>query len=157
MFSLEVRTSLDIEARPEAVWSILTDFGAYDDWNPMLRRVRGAPHPGSTVAFEVQLGDGKSMKLKADISKLEEPWALSWRGGSSFLITGEHYFRIERLDDTRVRFHNGERFAGPLLPLLARKLRRSAPLYESMNLALQRRLAGHGDGPPDPGYEEAHA
>ena len=148
MFSFEVRTHLDIEAQPEAVWSVLTDFAAYDDWNPMLRRVQGALRPGSAVKFEVQLGNGGSMKLRAHISRLEEPWALSWRGGSPLLISGEHYFRVERLDDTRVRFHNGERFAGPLFPLLARKLKGSGPLYESMNLALQRRLAGYPGEPP---------
>jgi uncharacterized protein YndB with AHSA1/START domain len=30
----ELRDEIEIEATPERVWEILTDFAAYPEWNP---------------------------------------------------------------------------------------------------------------------------
>jgi carbon monoxide dehydrogenase subunit G len=68
MFSHHVETSIDIHATPEAAWDMLTDFQAYDDWNPMLRKVRTQTQVGNPVSFEVLVGRSKRMKLKAKMT-----------------------------------------------------------------------------------------
>jgi len=30
----ELRIDIDIEAKPETVWAVLTDLDSYQDWNP---------------------------------------------------------------------------------------------------------------------------
>lgn len=36
-----VRTTIDIAAPPERVWSILTDFAAHPQWNPFITAIWG--------------------------------------------------------------------------------------------------------------------
>lgn len=38
-----VRTGIDIPAAPMAVWSVLVDFAAYEEWNPFIVRASGEP------------------------------------------------------------------------------------------------------------------
>ena len=37
----ELRSEIEIEAPTERVWGVLTDFAAYPEWNPFIRRVSG--------------------------------------------------------------------------------------------------------------------
>ncbi len=140
MFSHHVETSIDIQATPEAAWNMLTDFQTYDDWNPMLQNVRTQPRVGSPVRFELLMGDGKRMKFKAKMTRVDAPVELNWTGGSPLIITGKHYFRIEKLGENQIRLHHGEYFKGLLFPLMAKTIQNSKPLYESMNQALKNQL-----------------
>ncbi len=37
----ELASSIDINASPEEVWSVLTDFAKFPDWNPFMRWIKG--------------------------------------------------------------------------------------------------------------------
>ena len=112
MFSYNIHTSIDIDASAAAIWRVLTDFGRFDDWNPMLRRVRVDLEPGAAVSFEVHRVGARPLRLRAKIVLLNEPDALAWRGGWQGILSGEHFFRIESLAEKRCRFHHGEQPRG---------------------------------------------
>ena len=140
MFSYSIETSIEIAASPESVWGALVDFDRYDDWNPMIKNIQAEPLVGSPVAFEVVLSAAKRMKFKAKMAQVDEPIELNWKGGSVLLVSGKHYFRIEKIGDNSVRFHHGEDFKGLLLPLLAKTLKKNNSLYDAMNQALKTRV-----------------
>jgi hypothetical protein len=140
MFSYDIDTSIDIEAQADAIWQVLTEFSAYEDWSPMLRNVQTQLQPGAPVRFEVLREGSRPMKLKAKITTLSEDRGLAWRGGSAVFVSGEHYFRIEQLAEGLCRLHHGERFKGLIVPLLKPKLKRAPELYRAMNEALKCRV-----------------
>lgn len=140
MFSHDIKTSIDIESTPTQIWQVLTDFKAYAEWNPMLRNVRTRLEPAAEVRFEVLRGGARPLKLKAGITELRHSKVLAWRGGPGAIISGEHYFRIEQLDEQRCRFHHGEHFKGMLLPIFRRTLKNATSLYQAMNSALKQRV-----------------
>jgi hypothetical protein len=140
MFSFDIKTTIDIEASASEIWQALTELDAYQQWNPMLQNVRSELTPGATVGFEVLREGKKPLKLKARITRADEGAALVWKGGSVALVRGEHYFRIEPLNDGHCRFHHGEHFAGTLIPLLSPTLKKARSQYESMNEALKHRV-----------------
>lgn len=140
MFSHQIKTVIDIKATPDAIWQALTDFGAYNDWNPMLQNVKGEARAGSKVSFEVLTGKTKRLKLAAKVGQADAPAELNWSGGSALAIGGMHYFRLEELSDGHTRLHHGENFKGLLLPLIAKSIKRSEPLYKAMNNALKERI-----------------
>ncbi|MBL9017668.1 MAG: SRPBCC domain-containing protein [Myxococcales bacterium] len=140
---MEVQASTEISAPASAVWTALTDFARYADWNPFIRRARGSARPGDDVHVRVRSSFGLPLAFRARVLDSDENHALHWRGHvlAPWLACGEHWFAIEPAGDGRVRFVQRERFTG-LLPwlgarLLARETRRG---FEAMNEALARRV-----------------
>jgi uncharacterized protein YndB with AHSA1/START domain len=42
----QLDSSIDIDARPERVWEVLTDFGGYPEWNPLMAERTVVPRRG---------------------------------------------------------------------------------------------------------------
>ncbi len=137
----EVVTEIEINAPPERVWEILTDFAAYGKWNPFLYRVIGEANLGTQVRTFVRVL-GRETKLNCHIMTLEPNRELrwSWHLLGPGLYKGEHSFTIEPLDGGRVRFVNREQFSGVLVPLFSRSINRdTASGFKAMDQALKTR------------------
>lgn len=137
-----IRSAIEIRAPLETVWRVLTDFAAYPDWNPHIRQVIGRPRVGSRITIHSQPPGGRTVVLHPLVVTWSPPHELRWR--SSFLagrlFTGEHGFRVERIDETRVRFEQDETFTGLLVPLYSRlRLSRTREGFEQVNEAVRRR------------------
>ena len=150
---MEVRTSIEIAAPAQVVWSVLTDLRGFDAWNPFIRAARGSTAVGNTVRLRVRSSFGLPLVFRAKVLGSEENRELHWQGHvlAPWLACGEHWFTIEPIDAHRVRFVQRERFTG-VLPrltarLLAREVKRS---FEAMNEALAM-LAQRRSGDSKPG------
>ena len=58
------------------------------------------------------------------------------------IFDGEHYFRIESQPDGSVRFVQGERFTGVLVPLFGGIINNAVRGFQEMNAALKERVEG---------------
>lgn len=139
-FSRQIRTEIEIDAAPSAVWNCLVDFERYGQWNPMLEIQRIDHRPGGQVHFAVKLGKERKASFQARISSDEAPRRFAWRGGNPFTVAGEHFFQLMENADGSTRFIHGERFSGLLLPALWQRLSQSKRLYQRMNEALKQRV-----------------
>jgi hypothetical protein len=140
--SSRLHTEIEIEATPERVWDILTDFPAYPAWNPFIPYISGPGTVGSRLDVQLQPPGGRGMRLRPAVLAAAPSQELRWLGhtGAPGLFDGEHRFRIEPLDADRVRFVQEERFSGLLAPLVLRFIERSTRQgFEGMNLALKAR------------------
>ena len=141
MRSLE--TEIAIGGTPEQVWSVLTDFGHYADWNPFIRRVTGEARKGTKLRVEIHPPDARPMTFTPTIREAVAARELRWLGHLWLpgLLDGEHVFRIDRAGDGHVSFRQDERFRGILVPLLPsatyESIRRG---FEAMNEALKARV-----------------
>jgi hypothetical protein len=139
----ELNTEIDINASAERVWRVLTDFNAYSQWNPFIRRVEGKPEVGSRLSIVIRPPDAQAMKFSPTVLTVEPERELRWLGRLLVrgLFDGEHIFRIEAVDADRVRFQHREEFRGLLVPLLWKSLdtgtRRG---FHEMNFALKERV-----------------
>jgi uncharacterized protein YndB with AHSA1/START domain len=52
----KIRRDVGINASAERVWSILTDFSAFAQWNPFIREIGGEPKVGARLDIYLQLG-----------------------------------------------------------------------------------------------------
>ncbi len=139
---IEVRASVDIEAPARAVWSVLTDLARFAAWNPFIRAAKGSTDAGGTVHVRVRSSFGLPLRFRAQVLESEANRELHWRGHfvAPWLACGEHWFTIEPIDATHVRFEQRERFTGILPRLAARLLAREATRgFEAMNAALAAR------------------
>lgn len=138
----EIVTEIDIAAPAERVWTVLTDFASYPEWNPFITRISGDLSVGARLeARLVPLGSG-GMTFRPRVIALEANRELRWLGrlGLPGIFDGEHAFRIEPIGPDRVRFVHSERFSGMLVPLARRSLDRGTRQgFEALNRALKQR------------------
>lgn len=138
---MEIQTHIDIDAPPERVWSVLTDFERHPTWNPFIREIRGEVRQGARLHVRLGPPDGNPTTFTPVVTRAEPNRELSWLGllVTSWVFRGEHAFRLEPLGDGRTRFYHGESFGGVLVPLMRKRLdtdtRRG---FELMNEALKR-------------------
>lgn len=144
-----IRSAIEIRAPIEVVWSVLTDFASYPEWNPHLRHVRGRPREGRRLTIRSEPPGGRAFRFRTRVTCWRPPHELRWRATliSPRLLTAEHGFRLEPLGSGRVRFVQDETFRGRLVPLYSRfRLRATRRGFEQMNQALRERaeeLASH--------------
>ncbi len=136
----EIRTEIDIEAPPEKVWAVLTDFESYPDWNPFIRKIEGRAAVGETLSAEMYpLHMDSSQSFSPEVLVVDESKELRWLGKLLLpaIFDGEHIFRIEQTE-TGSRLMNGENFRGILL--LAFDMDDFVPSFEAANEALKKRV-----------------
>lgn len=135
----ELTTEIEINASPQRVWKILTDFDKYEQWNPFIHRIVGQAKEGSKIQIRIETPGGKNRKYEPTVTRVEESRELRWLG-KSFLLNGEHIFLIERLQPERVRFVNREIFDGLLTSFFGRRTDEDIRAgFEEMNKALKER------------------
>jgi hypothetical protein len=138
----ELRTEIEIDAPPEKVWGVLTDFDSFSDWNPFIPRAAGRIEEGARLDVFIRPPGDKGMRFRPKVLAAKPGRELRWKGRLflPWLFDGEHAFTIEPLGEGRVRFTQGERFTGLLVPLFAAKI--GAEIregFEEMNRALKTR------------------
>ena len=136
----ELQSGIEIQASAERVWSILTDFAAFPQWNPFIRQIRGKVLAGEQLEVYLQPSGARGMRFHPTVLNAEPGRELRWRGHLLVpgLFDGEHIFTIEPLGPGRVRFIQREIFTGLLVPLFARGLDTDTLRgFEEMNTALK--------------------
>ena len=93
---VRLHTELFIDAPPERVWSVLTDFGGYPAWNPLLLEARGEAREGARLRVKAAApgGSGRRLGFTATVVRVEHARRLVWKGGVPGLLHGEHYFEL---------------------------------------------------------------
>ena len=137
-----IRSAIEIHAPLYTVWRILTDFAAYPEWNPHIRQIRGTPSVGARLTIHSKPPAGRTVVLRPVVVAWEPPTLLRWRGTfvSRRLFSGDHGFRLEQLDESRIRFHQDETVSGLLVPFYARlRLPATRTGFALVNEALRER------------------
>lgn len=132
---MKIQKNILINATPDKIWSVLTDFGNFKSWNPFIKKAEGLFKVGEQIKIEVQ-----GTKFKPTVLKFDHNKELRWLGklGVSGLFDGEHYFLLEEQSDGRTKFIHGENFKGILVPLFKKKLLTEVSKgFEEMNQALK--------------------
>jgi hypothetical protein len=136
-----LHSEIEIDAPPERVWQVLTDFDAYPEWNPFIRSIEGDPEVGSRLRVRIEPPGSRGMTFKPTVQAAEPARELRWLGRLFVpgLMDGEHRLALEPLDGGRSRFIQSERFSGVLVGLLGRMLAATEQGFKQMNEALKRR------------------
>ncbi len=143
----DIRTTADIHTTPERVWQVLTDFAAYQEWNPFITHAQGKVEVGERLELRVEPpGEGarrqRPVVVEADPGR-ELRWVEErWPGG---LLDGHHVITIVPKGTNRTHVVHRETFTGLLVPFLAASLETNIREgLEAMNRALKQRAQGAG-------------
>ncbi|MGB9940704.1 SRPBCC family protein [Methanosarcina sp.] len=135
-----LQTEVVINASAARVWHVLTDFGAYPQWNPFIREVSGVAIPGERLKVQMHSGN-RTMKFRPTILASRPERELRWLGHLLIpgIFDGEHSFVIEPAGENRVRLIQRETFDGLLVPFSGSLLHNTKQSFDKMNLALKER------------------
>lgn len=120
----EIKTEILINATPEKVWSILTNFDNYPNWNPFIKSIKGEVKVGNKIIVRIEPPESKGMTFKPKVLKFDSNKELTWLGNLLFvgLFDGEHKFELIDNGNGTTTFRQSEKFKGILVPLFKKQL-----------------------------------
>lgn len=132
--------SATVEASKPEVWAVLTDFAAYDDWNPFLQKASGEAREGSSLELQAVLPGHEPESLDAKVLIARPDRKLRWQ--DRLVVPGlrdwEYEFVLEPLEPGRVLVVQQLRVEGLLAPFADTEAAQEA--LELLVEALQQRL-----------------
>ena len=141
----EIKTTIQINASPEKVWSILTNFENYPKCNPFIKSIKGNVKVGNKITARIEPPGAKGMTFKPRILAYETNKELKWLGNLWFsgLFDGEHIFELIDNGNGTTTFIQREKFKGLLVPMFKKMLDiNSLNGFDNMNKKLKE-LAEH--------------
>ncbi len=135
-----IYSEVTITATPERVWSILTRFEDYANWNPFIKAISGTPVVGGNISAQIQPPNGKAMQFTPRVLQFTENKELRWIGKVMvpFVFDGEHTFSIIDNGNGTVTFKQYEHFRGILVPFFKKMLEVDTKAgFEMMNAKLK--------------------
>ena len=133
-------SQIDINATPEKVWAILTNFEEYPLWNDFVVKIQGELLEGSQLKVSLK-AKNQEQHFDPEVIKVQAPRKFEWKGQLPWgAFVGHHCFEIVEISTDQVRFLHQEHFSGWLswliLALIGKQTLRG---FERMNLALKQR------------------
>ncbi|MBP5867130.1 SRPBCC domain-containing protein [Streptomyces scabiei] len=137
-----ISSAVHIHSTVDQVWSVLTDFERFHEWNPFLVEASGRAEPGARLTLRFRLPDGgREMVFTPTVLESEPGRLLRWRGrfGVPGVFDGVHSFElIAREGGTDVV--QTERFSGLLVPFAGSVITPSEQGFRHLTDALKVRV-----------------
>jgi hypothetical protein len=132
-------TRIEIRARPDVVWKLLTELAAYPSWNSTVDRVEGAIGTGHTIKIHAKIAPGKAFPVK--VTTLEPPRKMVWTGGAplKFLFKGERTFLVTPKTADTVEFSMEEVFDGLMAGVIGKSIPDLQPAFDEFAACLKAR------------------
>lgn len=132
---------VDINASPDEVWGVLTDFPRYGQWSNFTK-AEGTAQVGTRLRMQMP-----GMSFRPTVAVASPGEELRWVGtlGRKRLFHGQHSFTLSANPDGTTRVTNREEFSGVLVTLTRPMLKLSGSNgYDAFNQALKKRVEGLG-------------
>lgn len=150
----KIQTEILINASPQQVWEVLSDFGRYPAWNPFILYLSGQKTEGSHLKVIIRPPQMKAVTMRPRLIAWREASEIRWKGSLLLpgIFDGEHYFLLQKSGQNATRFMHGENFNGIIVGLLEKVISRTLQGFELMNQALkaesEKRNPNMSDGLP---------
>jgi hypothetical protein len=139
----KIEIQITINSPINQVWKALMQFDNYPLWNPFIQSISGNPEVGQQLAVSIHPPQKSPMKFTPIVLKHEINQEFRWLGklGISGIFDGEHYFKLQALNNEQTVLTHGEIFTG-LLSGLIFKMAKDSTLkgFDLMNQALKTHL-----------------
>lgn len=143
MAKKEYHTEILLNASVDTVWETLTDFSTYPEWNPLVGWLRGDFRTNGQIHMFIK---PLNRSFKARLKTVQQHKEFTWIGAqlAPWVLSGEHYYRLETIGDGVTRLRHGEYFRGLGSALIRTSLlHRMEHAFIQHNLMLKERIE-HG-------------
>ncbi len=126
-FSLVCRVEVNVRAKPESVWALLSDAKDFPRWNSTVTAIEGQIREGETLRVHVP---GTKRTFSPKVSGVVPCQRMAWTGGFAPLFKGVRKFELKARPDGSTDFLMEERFSGLMLALVKSSLPDFPPIFE---------------------------
>lgn len=138
----EFAVSTLIHAKPELIWSLLTDGSAWTSWNPTIEKLEGSITPGSTLKVFTKLSPGQAFPVK--VAEFDVPRRMVWTGGMPLgLFKGVRTYTLSPTPEG-IEFTMTEVFSGLMAPLITKSIPDLQPSFQEFAAALKQKAEQGG-------------
>jgi hypothetical protein len=125
-FFLMCGVTLNIRARAETIWQILSDAEGFPRWNSTVTKIEGSIREGQRIRIHVP---GTTRTFTPMISGVVPNERMIWAGGVAPLFKGVRRFQLAPRADGSTDFSMQEVFSGLMLPLAKRAFPDFGPVF----------------------------
>ena len=137
---MECAVEINVRAKPQAVWALLTNAAEFPKWNSTITGIDGAIALGEKLALRVTAAPGRVFKPK--VTAFEPEKRMVWSDGAAPMFKGVRTFTLTPKGDGTTDFSMVEVFSGVMLPLIKGSLPDFGPPFETYAADLKRAAEG---------------
>lgn len=132
------RATIEINAAPATIWSILTDASKYTEWDEQMIELKGSIAPQEKLHILTKLAPDRA--FTPAVTEYTENKHMVWSSRMPLgLFSGVRTFTLEELSAETTRFTLTEEFSGLLLPLFGGGIPDMNPIFATFAKALKDR------------------
>ena len=138
-----VHTEIIIDAKPEVVWEVLTNFDAMPEWSTTLQGIDGVFRDKEEVVVRYKLKPNKSkITMYNQVIRIKEGSQFGWSGNVFSLgMRDNHQFILQELPDGRTKFIQEDDAQGGLTWLVAPIVTNVfVKMYSTFNIDLKKQI-----------------
>lgn len=139
---LQYRVGIQIAARPEVVWSLLTDAPAYPSWNSTVVKIDGAIARDADIELVSKIDPERTFEL--NVSVLEPTRRMVWQDGGA-MFKGVRTFVLTPSADGGTDFTMAEIFTGMMMGMIEDDLPDFRPSFQAFAADLKRAAEARGN------------
>ena len=138
-----ISATVDLDAPPDRVWTVLTDTAKYSTWNPFITKLGGTLAVGQKLDIRIAPPGSKPMSFRPTVTDVQPAHRLAWLGHLGFpgLFDGAHTFTLTPIANGRTQLVQTENFSGVLVWISRGLLAKTAAGFEAMHDALSKRVS----------------
>lgn len=107
-----IHTEVFIDAAPEKVWAVLTDFERLSEWSNNLIGLEGDFREGGQITIKIKVGMVRQT-LQHEVKFFEEGRSFGWSDPFMPGITDRHIYQVNPTDDGKTLFVQSDEVKGP--------------------------------------------
>jgi hypothetical protein len=119
---------IDINAKPDVVWRILTNAEGFPHWNSTVSGIDGQIREGERIQIHAP---GTTRTFKPKVKDVVTNSHMKWSDGLPLIFNGSRTFELRPSSEGSTDFVMQEEFSGLLFALVKRSLPDFKPIFES--------------------------
>jgi hypothetical protein len=135
VFTMTCAVEVSIRAKPEIVWTLLTDAKGFPRWNSTVTGVEGEIREGERLRLHVP---DTNRTFTPRVSGVVPARRMTWSNGFNPMFKGVRTFALEASNNSSTRFVMKEHFSGLLFALTKGMLPDFQPIFEAYARDLKR-------------------
>lgn len=127
-FRMEVAVSINVQAKPEKIWALLTNAKDFPRWNSTIQSIEGNIVHGETIKLIAKAAPDRTFKLR--VKEFVPTQRMVWQDGAAPMFQGTRQFSLQPKSDGSTDFTMTETFSGLMMPMIAGSLPDFRPTFE---------------------------